>query len=156
LKVRRGGFAGLAPEHRAFLADRYRLPDPRVELGPRLVGIANSLIDVSDGLAADLGHICEQSAVSAMVQLPAVPISEAAALLVAGDPTLHPRLATGGDDYELLFTAAADQTAAIEELSASLELPITEIGTVGSGAGVRLLGADGKEIALNSPGWEHF
>lgn len=156
LKVLRGGFAELAPEHRAALAARYRLPEPRVAFGPRLQGIAAALIDVSDGLVADLGHICEQSGVSATIELAAVPLSEAAALAVQGDPALHPRLATGGDDYELLFTAASEQAAAIEQLSASLDLPITEIGRIESEAGVRLLGADGKEIVLASRGWEHF
>jgi thiamine-monophosphate kinase len=156
LNVLRGGFPEAPPEHRTALAARYRLPDPRVALGPRIHDIAHALIDVSDGLVADLGHICEQSGVSATIDLAAVPLSGAAALLVADDPALHPQLVTGGDDYELLFTAAPEQTAAIQKLSRSLDLPITEVGAIEQGAGVRLLGADGREITLASGGWEHF
>lgn len=156
LKVLRGEFSELAPEHRAALSARYQLPDPRIELGQRLHGIADAMLDVSDGLVADLGHICEESGVSATVALAAVPLSEAAAVLVAEDPALHPVLATGGDDYELLFTAAPKQAAAIVELSTSLDLPISEIGTVETGAGVRLLDREGCDIALASAGWRHF
>lgn len=147
---------GLGPAYEQALIARYRLPDPRVELGPRLYGIAHALIDVSDGLVADLGHICEQSDVAATVRLASIPLSEAAAVLVENDPALRPRLATGGDDYELLFTAPPEQAAAIAALSSALGLPISEIGTVGAGSGVRLVDADGGEVALASPGWRHF
>ena len=156
LKVLRGELQGLAPEHRAALTARYHLPDPRIELGPRLHGIAHALIDVSDGLVADLGHICEQSGVAATVRLEAVPISDAAVAAVAGHELLRAQLAAGGDDYELLFAAAFEHAAAIVDLSASLGLPITEIGTIDIGAGVRLLAADGREVLLSSQGWKHF
>ena len=156
LKVLRGEFSEFAPEHRAALSARYQLPDPRVELGRRLHGIAHAMLDVSDGLVADLCHICEESGVSATIALASVPLSEATAVLVAEDPALHPALATGGDDYELLFTASPEQANAIAELSASLDLPISEIGTIETGAGVRLLDPDGREIAVASTGWQHF
>lgn len=156
LQVLRGGFPQLAPEHRAELIARYRLPDPRVALGPRLVRIANALIDVSDGLVADLGHVCEESGVAATIRLASVPLSEAAGLLVAENPALRAQLATGGDDYELLFTAPPERSPVIAQLSASLDLPIVEIGSIESGAGVRLLDGDGQPVALASGGWQHF
>jgi thiamine-monophosphate kinase len=156
LQALRGGFPHLAPELRAELVARYRVPDPRVGLGPRLHGIAHALIDLSDGLVADLGHICEQSGTAATIRLEALPLSEAAALLVEGDPPLGARLATGGDDYELLFTGAPDRAGAIAVLSAALELPITEIGAIETGSGVRLVDANGEPIVLDSPGWRHF
>jgi thiamine-monophosphate kinase len=156
LKVLRGGYQELAPERRAALAARFQLPDPRTELGPRLAGIAHAMIDVSDGLLADLGHICETSGAAATVDLSRLPLSPAAKALVDADPALHPLLATGGDDYELLFAAPPEAGDEIAALSHSLALPITEIGAIAAGEGVRLLDADGTEIATKTAGWRHF
>src|SRR5438105_7473611 len=105
LQVLRGGYPGLAPADRAALTRRFQLPEPRTALGPRLAGIAHAMLDVSDGLLADLGHICEASQVGASVALSALPLSSGARRLAAADPGVTVRLATGGDDYELLFTA---------------------------------------------------
>ena len=156
LAVLRGGHVGLAPEHRAALAARFQLPDPRVDLGPRLEGIAHAMIDVSDGLLADLGHICETSGVAATVELQRVPLSPAAREVAVADPAVHPLLATGGDDYELLFAAPPVVEAEIVLLAQSMDLPITEIGRIEEGAGVRLVDAHGRDIPMATTGWRHF
>jgi thiamine-monophosphate kinase len=156
LAVLRGAHPGLSEEHRAALVARFQVPEPRTELGPRLAGIADAMIDVSDGLAADLGHICEVSGVGAMVDLAALPLSPAARLLVAADPGLLPRLACGGDDYELLFAAPAGAQARIAALSAELGLPVTAIGRIESGAGVCLLDRQGRKVAVERGGYRHF
>jgi thiamine-monophosphate kinase len=156
LEVLRGGHLGLAAEHRAALIARFQLPEPRTELGPRLAGIAHAMLDVSDGLVADLGHICEASGVAARVWLPRVPVSAAAASAIGDNAEQRAALATGGDDYELLFTAPPQAEAAIRALAASLAVPLTEIGDVAAGAGVTLLDAGGAEIALDRTGWRHF
>ena len=156
LAVLRGGHAGLDPAARAMLIGRFQLPEPRTLLGPRLVGIAHAMCDVSDGLLADLGHICEASGVGATVSLPALPVSAAARQILAGDPGLAARLATGGDDYELLFAAPPAADEAIGRLSAELRLPIATVGTIGPGDGVRLLDEAGREIRVDSTGWRHF
>src|SRR5579863_6230156 len=156
LKVLRGGYETLAPEHRAALTARFQLPDPRVELGPRLAGIAHAVIDVSDGLLADLGHICEVSGVAATVELAALPLSSAAHAVIDDEPALRPQLAAGGDDYELLFTAPPESDDEVAALSQSLTLPVTRIGTIEEGEGVRLLDAIGQPIAFDSAGWRHF
>lgn len=156
LAVRRGDYPGLAPAHRAALVARFQLPEPRCALGPRLAGIAHAMIDVSDGLVADLGHICEVSEVAAAVELARLPLSPAAQALVAQDAALLLRLATGGDDYELLFTAPPEAGAAIAALACGLGLPITEIGAVAAGAGVRLSDAAGRDLPIPSAGWRHF
>ena len=148
--------ADLAPEHRAALAARFQLPDPRTELGPRLAGVAHAMCDVSDGLVADLGHICEQSGVSAAVRLPELPLSAAARPIVADMPDILPQLATAGDDYELLFTAPASADTPITALSQSLGLPIAAIGMIEAGDGVRLLDAEGRPLPIERPGYRHF
>jgi thiamine-monophosphate kinase len=126
----------LVPADVAFLADRYRLPRPRVGLGPRLSGLASAMMDVSDGLAGDLGHICTVSGVAGVIE--------------AG------RVLTGGDDYELLFTALPHRHAEILAASKAAGVPVTVIGRIEAGQGVRLLDAAGSEIALDGVGWRHF
>ncbi|MGE3784695.1 MAG: thiamine-monophosphate kinase, partial [Alphaproteobacteria bacterium] len=125
-------------------------------LGPRLAGIAHAMCDVSDGLIADLGHICDASGVAATVELAAVPLSPPATRLAARDPDLPALLATAGDDYELLFTAPPAATSAIERLAAELNLPITHIGLIEPGIGVRALDADGRPVPFAAAGWRHF
>jgi len=156
LKVLRGEYTALPAADRAALVARFRLPEPRVTLGARLSDIAHAMCDVSDGLLADLGHICETSEVAATVRLPALPLSTAAAGIVAAQPETAAVLAGGGDDYELLFAAPPDAEKAITNLSAELGLPITAIGTIESGAGVRLVDARGDDIPIAHAGWRHF
>ena len=80
----------------------------------------------------------------------------AARLAAASDPELSAQLAAGGDDYELLFTAPPDAEEAIGRLSAELGLPITAIGTIDGGSGVRLLDANGHAVQLAAAGYRHF
>ena len=156
LALLRGAYPQLSPEHRAGLISRFRVPDPRVELGRRLAGIAHAMIDVSDGLIADLGHICETSRLAAVVELAALPLSSGARVIVAAEPGVRARLAVGGDDYELLFTAPAASTTAIMDLSSALGLPLTRIGRIEPGADVRLVDAAGRTISIEEPGYRHF
>jgi len=156
LKVLRGAYSDRTAAERASLANRFRLPEPRTALGPRLGGIAHAMLDVSDGLLADLVHICDASEVGATVRLGSLPLSAAARRLVEIEPALATQLATGGDDYELLFAAPPDASAAIGRLAAELGLPITEIGEVESGEGVRLVDPAGNPVPVAAAGWQHF
>ncbi|TLX20923.1 thiamine-phosphate kinase [Thermomonas fusca] len=138
--------AAMSPALQARL-DR---PTPRVALGRALRGIASSCIDVSDGLLADLAHLCRASGVGAEVDVDALPAS--AALRNAFDPDTRRVLqAAGGDDYELCFTAAPAQRAALRQLSATLALSLSCIGSVTAGTGVR---CDG--VAAGAGGYQHF
>jgi thiamine-monophosphate kinase len=114
------------------------------------------MIDVSDGLLADLGHICQTSHVAAVVELGRLPLSPAARLVVAAEPGIRSRLATGGDDYELLFSAPPDAAESIAALSAQLGVPITMIGRIEAGAGVRLIDNAGQTITVEAAGYRHF
>ncbi len=155
LKVLRGALAGLAEGHRDALVERYRRPEPRVTCGPRLVGLAHAAIDVSDGLVADLGHIAETSGVAAVVEAASVPLSAAAAAALAIDSGLRDSVLGGGDDYELLFTAPAGAVPAIAALASELGLPLTAVGRIESGRGVRVAGPNGADVALPSAGYTH-
>jgi thiamine-monophosphate kinase len=97
----------LSPQARAHLLDRYLLPRPRLDLVPLLRAHASAAMDVSDGLAGDLAKLCRASSVGAEVETPLVPLSDAAREAIAIAPGLFETALTGGDDYEILFTAGA-------------------------------------------------
>jgi thiamine-monophosphate kinase len=140
------------------LADRYRRPQPRLALGQGLRerGLASAGLDVSDGLVADLAHLCAASGVAAEVAAAAVPLSGAAQRQVEGDRSLMETALTGGDDYELVFAAPDGAAGELADLARALDLPLTRIGRLVEGAGVRVLDADGTELAVARPGWTHF
>jgi len=152
LAVLKGDYADLAKTHRAALTRRFQLPEPRTALGPSLAGLAHAMLDVSDGLVADLGHICEASGVSATVRAPDLPLSPAAKAAGA-DPA---QAAVAGDDYELLFTAPPHAEAAIRRAASEAGVAVTAIGAVAAGEGARLLDARGQPIPLERPGYRHF
>lgn len=161
IEVLRGEFPSLDAKAAAFLVDRYRLPLPRVTLGPRLVGLANATIDVSDGLVADLQHICEGSGLVAVVEAPRVPLSAAARAALAIRPERVADVLTGGDDYEIVFTAPPAATKELTELSRALDVPIAAIGrmqtpSTGTRDRVTVLDNTGKPLALHRGGWVHF
>jgi thiamine-monophosphate kinase len=156
LALLRGAYPQLAPAYRTELIGRFQVPDPRVDLGCRLAGVAHAMIDISDGLIADLGHICETSCVAAVVELASLPLSSAAKVITDEEPGVRMAMAAGGDDYELLFTAPADSTKAIDDLSWVLGLPITRIGRIEPGEGVRLVDAEGRTIPVGQSGYRHF
>jgi thiamine-monophosphate kinase len=137
---------------RAYLTDRYRLPQPRLALGQALRGVASAAIDISDGLVADLGHILEASAVGAELRAEQLPLSAAARDL----PRARDAALAGGDDYELLFTAPPKRRAEIAALACRLDLPLTRIGEIRAGSNISILDAAGQEIEVANRGWQHF
>jgi thiamine-monophosphate kinase len=100
--------AGLSPRAKKYLLDRYLLPNPRLDLIPVLRAHASAAMDVSDGLAGDLAKLCRVSGVSAAIEAACVPLSASAREAIALAPGLFETALTGGDDYEILFTAARD------------------------------------------------
>jgi thiamine-monophosphate kinase len=156
LKVARGAGAGLSEPARDFLIDRYRLPRPRLRLGRRLVGIATAGQDISDGLAADLGHVCAASKVGARIEAARLPLSEPARGLISGGAASLSDVVAGGDDYELLFTVPPGREGELASISAELGLPLTRIGEIGPEAGVRVLDEGGSPLPLAGAGYRHF
>lgn len=135
--------------------ERLLKPEPRVELGRSLSGIAHAAIDVSDGLAADLGHIVSDSAVGAVISLDCIPVRPPLSGLQEKERVWNFILGSG-DDYELCFTvpeALREQTVGLIQ---SLDYPVTRIGKIISGAGIRIMHADGGEHTLFKSGFMHF
>ncbi|MDP6352142.1 MAG: thiamine-phosphate kinase [Alphaproteobacteria bacterium] len=151
-----GELPGAGVEERQWLARRYRRPEPRVALGQRLIGVASAAIDISDGLIADLGHICAASRTGATIRADAVPLSDAARRVIGADPQLLAPALTGGDDYELAFTAPADRGKRIGAIGTALGLPITPIGEIDAQPGLRVHDSAGNPFPLTETGYRHF
>jgi thiamine-monophosphate kinase len=151
-----GELSGLSEEAAAELADRYRLPRPRVILGPALRGLATAMTDISDGLIADLGHICETSGVGARVEWACVPLSAGAIEAVARDPSAGQITLSGGDDYELVFTADPESAEAVEAVALAAGVPITRIGHVTRTKGVSIFDEENIKIDIKTIGYKHF
>jgi thiamine-monophosphate kinase len=145
------GRAGL----RGFLIERLNRPTPRLAVGTALRGQATACVDVSDGLLADLGHICAASGVAAEIEAALLPRSSALLELYDDTTALHFAL-SGGDDYELCFTVPAARVAELQAGLARLGCGATKIGRIVEGEGVRVRAADGASLATDRPGWEHF
>jgi thiamine-monophosphate kinase len=137
---------------------RYRLdhPEPRVAAGLALRGLASAAIDLSDGLAADLGHVLRASGVGAELELGRLPTSRTLAEHFAEDAARWRLQLSGGDDYELCFTAAPSQAFAIEQAMAACELHATVAGRITREPGLRLLQPDGAVYRHEPGGFQHF
>jgi thiamine-monophosphate kinase len=135
-----------------FLIQRYRLPEPRIGLGEALRGVAHAAIDISDGLVADLGHVLETSNLGAEIHTHHIPLSKAAA---SQRGALEAAL-TGGDDYELLFTAHPEQRPAIQAIGEQQSLPLTVIGRINQGRDLDVFDAGGLPVVIDEAGWQHF
>lgn len=137
------------------LRTRLDRPQPRVATGLALRGITHACIDISDGLLADLGHICTASDVGAELDADLLPLSPA--LHAAFDVAICRGFAlAGGDDYELCFTVPAASELRIAPLLAQAGCVATRIGRIVAGSGVRVLNANGHDITATQAGWEHF
>lgn len=133
-------------------------PTPRVALGLALRGIAHACIDVSDGLAQDLGHVLRASACGASLRPDALPLSDRLRAAPAAD-RMRCALA-GGDDYELCFAAPVEARDAVFAAGRASATPVTRIGTIVAGSGLRLVDADGADCVLpdglDLAGFDHF
>ncbi|MEZ5465797.1 MAG: thiamine-phosphate kinase [Lysobacteraceae bacterium] len=138
----------------AALAARLDRPTPRIAFGLALRGIAHACIDISDGLLADIGHVAKASAVGIELQVDALPTSGQLAAL----PSLARQglQLAGGDDYELCFSAPAEQASTLQRLAEAAGLRVTRIGRVIDGGGVRVLDANGQVFSLSDEGYRHF
>lgn len=145
-KIRRA----LSSERRHWLEQRYMLPEPKLELGVALRGIAHASLDISDGLVQDAGHICHASNVGATLYKHRLPLSDAAKELVKADTHLWQYVLGGGDDYEILFTAPASRKAALAKL------PVTAIGEITDAKDVTVRDEAGKPVTVSRRGYRHF
>ena len=149
----------LKPAELKQAQQRLDWPVPRVALGLALRGVARSAIDVSDGLVADLGHICERSRVAAVVAFERLPVS-ALMRRYLQSPVAQSALLSGGDDYELCFTAAPAKRAAVERAALRAGVKVTRIGCVirapAGVCSVVVVDRDGLPLPVRQQGFDHF
>lgn len=156
LRAARGELS-LEPERIAALTAHYRAPTPRLDFADVVREFATAAVDVSDGLAADLLHIAEASGVAVSLNLNVLPLSAAAQAWFVDrvDPQLSlEELASGGDDYEIAFTADARHEETLRAEAERRLLRLTKIGEVAAGQGLRVL-YDGQAVELARKGWTH-
>jgi thiamine-monophosphate kinase len=156
LAVLKGRGKTLRDRDRALLIARYRLPNPRVALGPRLIRLASASLDISDGLIADLGHIAEVSNVRIVIEAGKVPLSSACTKLWGKGIGAVVRAATAGDDYEIAFTAPARVRPRIARAARAAGVVVSEIGRVEKGQGIVLVNDRGEVVPLEHSGYVHF
>lgn len=151
VRERRAGRPLAAEDEASLRLDR---PEPRIALGLALRHLARAAIDLSDGLLGDLAHIVERSRVGAEVDGPAVPVDTRLDAL-PDDERLRLAL-SGGDDYELLFSAAPENRTAIAAVGARLAVPLTRIGRIVCGSAIRVRDARGRALPIEARGFDHF
>jgi len=167
LDILQGRLKSRTRQDRDALIERFNRPTARIAAVPLLRRFATAAIDVSDGLAADLGHIGEVSTLIADIERDAIPLSEAAQRLAeqpgTGGRALLSRVISGGDDYEIVFTAPTEDRDAIDTHAADLNLRVSRIGTVSSpteqrpAGNVRVLDDRGEALIIDGPGgYRHF
>ncbi|MEX2352810.1 MAG: thiamine-phosphate kinase, partial [Gammaproteobacteria bacterium] len=153
VSILKGEIPGLDHPSAACL-ERLNRPLPRVETGIALREIASAAIDISDGLAADLGHLVQMSGVGAEIELAAIPLTDEIRQL--DEKAQWSYVLAGGDDYELCFTVGARREAALERLGKVSGCAITRIGKIVAESGIRWLGPDGNAVAPGGTGYRHF
>ncbi len=157
LCILQGKSFGLGAADRAHLIDRYHRPQPRLQLGHRLVGVARACLDVSDGLLGDLEHIAQASEVAIQLDASALPLSAAARSALDADARLFGDVVGGGDDYELVFTVPASARPELARIESESGIPLTVIGEVLLGpARVEVLDSEKRVLQFERRGWTHF
>ncbi len=156
LRLRLGEGPALEARHRDELIDRYLRPQPRLGLAAAMRH-ARAAMDVSDGLVGDLQKMLRASGVSGVLDLQAMPLSEAARAFLAADPTGIEIAATGGDDYEVLAAVAPDSTESFEAAAVAANIPVCVIGEVVAGAApLSVVGLDGGPARFARGAYSHF
>lgn len=145
------------PAAREALVSRYRIPQPRNLLALAVRDHASAAMDVSDGLAGDLTKLCAASGVSAIVEVPNVPLSAVAAGLIVRNAVCVETLLAGGDDYEVLCAVSPAQSDALIAAGRTAGLAVTAIGTIVAGQErPRFLDGQGRELTLERLSYSHF
>jgi len=148
------GHVNLSGDSFTRVRSAMEMPQPRVALGLALRGVASSAIDVSDGLLGDLAHVLKRSDVGATVDADSLPLS--ADLRAQSQQWQRTCGLSGGDDYELLFTAATAQAARVAEAARAAGERVTRIGRIDAAPGLRLVDQHGKPVTFVSRSFDHF
>ncbi len=161
LKLRSGDAAAegwaLNAEAAHYLVQQYLRPCPKLGLRDALLNNAEAAMDISDGLVIDLARLCSASGCGARVSAAAIPMSKAAATVMAADVEMFTWAISGGDDYEVLACIAPEHEARFEHAAAKSDTGMTKIGVIAAEAGVEVIAVDGAVLDIpRRGGYEHF
>ena len=155
----RGGKAKtwkLNDAQRQHLMSRYLLPQPRNVLAEAIRIHASAAMDISDGLVGDFGKLCRASGVAAEINVAGVPVSDAAKTVIVADPATLELVLTGGDDYEVICTVPNKKVDSFRAAAKAAGVPVTELGEIKAGGGVRFIDATGKPMVFKRTSFSHF
>jgi thiamine-monophosphate kinase len=147
---------GLETSETAGVVSRFLRPQPRLALRPLLLAHASAAMDLSDGLMKDCGRMCAASGAHARIEAAALPLSDPVRKAVATDTAWFKAAAAAGDDYEILAAIPGTKVGDFKKDAAALDFPVTRIGEIRAGSGVRMQQADGSDVIFKRTGWDHF
>ncbi|AWZ00763.1 thiamine-monophosphate kinase [Rhodobiaceae bacterium] len=156
LLVAQGEYAGTEPEDRDYLISRYRIPQPPVAFGKQLSGFASAALDVSDGLLADLDHLCAASQVGARLDRSAIPLSPVFKKCTTSTEERWGLVYGGGDDYQILFAAPREKQERVVDLARAANVQVSCIGCLTEAQDVVVLDEAGQSIDVAPAGFSHF
>lgn len=156
LQIRKSSHPEWDETHRTFLEGRYLLPEPRTGLSEVLSEFASAAMDVSDGVFADIRHLCEASGIGAQIRIADLPLSDAAQHVIGSDPSFKGTVFLGGDDYELLLAVPPALKEKFEQAARQKGVSVTPIGTATNETDIAILDEDGKPISFSARGYAHF
>lgn len=156
LHIAQGRLGRVARETSDFLLDRYRIPQPRITLSLRLGDCVTAGMDLSDGLPGDARHLCKASGLGAAIDMDALPLSSAACDVLSAYPDLWPRVANGGDDYELLVAIPPEKMKKAETIAAQLGMRLTRIGRMTEASTVTFYRREEGDVTVSLSGYQHF
>ena len=156
LALRKGAPWKLGDAQRQHLLSRYLLPQPRNALSEAVRTHASAAMDVSDGLVGDFTKLARASQVAAEIEVARVPLSDAAKAALAADPAMLETALTGGDDYEIVCTVPAAKAESFRAAAKVANVPVTEIGEIKAGEGVRFVDSHGRALAFKRASFSHF
>lgn len=139
----------------SYCISRYRIPRPRIDLGLALGEVASAAMDISDGLFQDLSHLCGASNVGGLIDANKIPLSKEVNTFVKENKFSIEQVITGGDDYELIFTAPVTKEKSIFNMARVTKTRVTRIGTVRSGGGISIFDKNGDVIPVSKAGYSH-
>jgi len=156
LRAATGKLSFVSEKNKKYLISRYTKPVPQTLLGPKLSNHVNSAIDVSDGLIGDLDHICEVSKLGADIQIDDIPLSRVAKSVVTEKPDYIDLILSGGDDFELLFTADESFRVIAKSLTKMLDVNLTKIGAMVDRRSIEIFDKNGDKYFIQNNGYTHF
>jgi len=142
-------------KEKSYCISRYRIPRPRIDLGLALGEVASAAMDISDGLFQDLSHLCGASNVGGLIDANKIPLSKEVNTFVKENKFSIEQVITGGDDYELIFTAPVTKEKSIFNMARVTKTRVTRIGTVRSGGGISIFDKNGDVIPVSKAGYSH-